>query len=471
MRLAATYVITVALSAMVAGAADDVSLPDPLKTLAGKTVASPADWRNGRRAEVLELFRANVYGRAPVARPRDLRFETIATNKSALSGRATRKEVKIHFSGPGGEGAIRLVVFIPNNAPKPVPGFLLISNRALNPEELAGTNRSTFWPVERIVARGYAAAVFHNADLDPDKDDGFKDGVHGIFDRKDAPRPPDAWGSIAAWAWGASRVMDYFETDADIDARRMAVVGHSRGGKCALWCGAEDERFALVISNESGCTGAALARGKCGETIQAINRNFPHWFCANYKRYNDKESELPVDQHELVALMAPRLVYVASATNDKWSDPPAEFRSCLHAEPVYRLFGLPGMGTTNMPSPEHPLLDGHIGYHLRTGQHDLTGYDWTCFMGFADRHWKKGDSRPTVVRADSTSTNVDTSAGWLKSGSNPIIRPGINQWDHDACYKPFALFDGANWLLWYNDRHGGFEQIGLATHPGADLGF
>ena len=394
MRRAATYAMTAALLVVLARAADDLPLPDPLKTVAGKTVASPEAWRNGRRAEVLELFRAQVYGRAPVARPHDLRFETIATTKTALSGRATRKDVRIRFSGPGGESTIRLVVFIPNNAPKPVPGFLLISNHSWEGLVTAGQQSSPFWPVERIVARGYVAAAFLNADLDPDKDDGFKDGVHGIFDRKDAPRPPDAWGTITAWAWGASRVMDYFETDADIDAKRMAVVGHSRGGKCALWCGAEDERFALVISNESGCTGAALARGKQGETIKAINSRFPHWFCANYKRYNDKESELPVDQHELIALMAPRLVYVASATNDKWSDPPAEFRSCVLAEPVYRLFGLSGLGATNMPSPEHPLLDGHIGYHLRTGQHDLTGYDWTCFMDFADRHWKKESAKP-----------------------------------------------------------------------------
>lgn len=383
-------VILVAVNVM---AADDLSLPDPLKTIQGKKVASAKEWRDIRRREILELFRTNVYGRAPVGRPEKLRFETRETTKTALAGKATRKLVDIHFSGPGGKGVIRLAVFIPNDAGKPVPGFVLICNRSRTNIDATRKRKSPFWPVERIVERGYVAAAFHNSDLDPDKHDGFKNGVHGIFDAKDAPRPSDAWGTIAAWAWGASRAMDYFETDGDIDATRMAVVGHSRGGKTSLWCGAEDERFALVISNESGCTGAALARRKKGESIRAINRGFPHWFCANYKRYDNKEDELPVDQHELIALMAPRLVYVASASEDKWADPEGEFLSCVHAGPVYRLFGLRGLGSAKMPKPNQPLHDGHIGYHMRAGKHNLVEYDWNCFMDFADKHWKKAGKR------------------------------------------------------------------------------
>jgi hypothetical protein len=381
----------VILVAMTASAADDLSLPDPLKTLKGKEVTSPKQWKNTRRPQILEMFRANVYGRAPVGRPGKLRFDIKETTKTALSGKATRKLVDIHFSGSGGKGTIHLAVFIPNDVPKPAPGFVLICNRSRTNIDPTRKTKSPFWPVERIVERGYVAAAFHNSDLDPDKHDGFKNGVHGIYDPKDTPRPPDAWGTIAAWAWGASRVMDYFETDSDIDATRMAVVGHSRGGKTSLWCGALDERFALVISNESGCTGAALARHRKGESIKVINRGFPHWFCANYKRYNDKEDELPVDQHQLIALMAPRLVYVASASKDSWSDPEGEFLSCVHAGSVYRLFGLRGVGSKKMPKPDHPLHDGHIGYHVRSGTHNLIEYDWKCFMDFADKHWKKNN--------------------------------------------------------------------------------
>ena len=189
-----------------------------------------------------------------------------------MGGKATLKRIEIHFSGPGGKGMIELALFIPNNAPGPAPGFLLICNRDRDQIDPTRQVKSPFWPAERIVDRGYVAASFHNSDLDPDTFDGFKDGVHGIFDPTNSKRAPDAWGTIAAWAWGASRVMDYFETDQDIDEKHIGVVGHSRGGKTALWCGAEDERFALTISNNSGCTGAALARNKKGERIKKINK-------------------------------------------------------------------------------------------------------------------------------------------------------------------------------------------------------
>ena len=196
-------ILAVMFVTMTANAADPLSLPDPLKSLDGRDITSSKDWKNTRRSEIRELFRANVYGRAPVGRPSKLRFEIKETTAAALSGKATRKLIDIHFAGPGGKGTIQLAVFIPNNVPKPVPGFLLICNRDRTNIDPSRKTKSPFWPVELIVERGYVAAAFHNSDLDPDKHDGFKDGVHGIFDAQDTPRSPDAWGTIAAWAWGA----------------------------------------------------------------------------------------------------------------------------------------------------------------------------------------------------------------------------------------------------------------------------
>lgn len=361
------------------------SLPPLLTLQDGQPVNSAELWKTKRRPEILELFRTNVYGRAPVGRPDQLSFRITDTDDHALDGKARRKLVTIAYTGPGGTGAIHLVLFVPSDARKPVPCFLLICNRGKENIDPTRKVKSPFWPAEQIIARGYAAAAFLNEDVAPDKDDGFTSGVYRIF-TPPGGRRPDSWGTIAAWSWGASRVMDYLVTDKDINPARVAVVGHSRGGKAALWAGAEDERFGFVVSNESGSTGAALARGKGGETIRDINTHFPHWFCDNYKRFNGREQALPVDQHMLLALIAPRLLYVASASEDAWSDPKAEFRAAIEAGTVYRLLGCEGLPTTQMPAAEQPLSGGCIGYHMRTGKHNLTEYDWNRFMDFAKAH-------------------------------------------------------------------------------------
>ncbi|NLS94787.1 MAG: prolyl oligopeptidase family serine peptidase [Planctomycetaceae bacterium] len=366
----------------------DYVLPDPLVMLDGTKVDSAERWREKRRPEILELFRKNVYGRAPVGRPEGMTFEVFDFAADAMDGAATRKQVKINFTGKEDGLAMNLVLFVPNDARKPVPTFLLICNR--DPENIDPTRKvkMPFWPAEEVVARGYGIAAFYNGDVDPDKHDEFKNGVHGLFDRP-GERPADAWATLAAWAWGASRAMDYFETDDSVDEKHVAVVGHSRGGKTALWAGAEDERFAMVVSNDSGCGGAALSRRCYGETVAQINRSFPHWFCDNFEKFNDNEGALPVDQHMLMALAAPRLLCVASADEDLWADPRGEFLSAVGASPVYELFGLVGLGTTEMPPLDRPVQKGNISYHIRTGGHGLTEYDWEQYMNFADEHWGK----------------------------------------------------------------------------------
>ncbi|QHT60959.1 acetylxylan esterase [Paenibacillus lycopersici] len=364
---------------------DERKLPDMLLALSGERIKTAGQWRQTRRQEILDLFREHVYGWESAGRPEIMEFDTKVT-PAMMGGSAVRKQVDIRFEGPGGAGSIRMLLFLPSTCSKPCPAFLLLNNRGsqvMDPERDA---IAPFWPAERMIARGYAAAVLDVEDADPDFHDGFRNGVHGIFDRLDGERPANAWGTIAAWAWAGSRAMDYLETDPDIDASRVAVVGHSRGGKAALWAGALDERFAFVVSNDSGCTGAAIARGKQGETIRNINDQFPHWFNGNYKTYNDREEHLPVDQHMLLALIAPRPLYVASASKDEWADPRSEFLSLLHAADAYRLFGCEALAGIGFPNPEEPLASERTGYHVRTGEHDLKEYDWDRFMDFADRH-------------------------------------------------------------------------------------
>ncbi|MCX6253992.1 MAG: acetylxylan esterase [Bacteroidia bacterium] len=357
------------------------TLPDVLTTVDGRKVTTFDLWDNVRRPEILELFRKNVYGRVPET-PYEKSFKVVNLDKKAIDGAATLKQVDITITANGKSLVIHLTLFTPNKPQKPVPVFLLIDNRGPSNTDASRKVKSEFWPVEEAVARGYGMAVFSNADVDPDDFDGFKNGIHEILDKN--PRPDDAWGTIAAWAWGASRCLDYLITDKDIAGDKIAVVGHSRGGKTALWAGAEDTRFAIVVSNESGCGGAALARRRFGETVSRINTAFPHWFCSNYKKYNNNEDALPVDMHMLLALTAPRALYVDCADEDLWGDPRGSYLALYNAAPVFKLSGTGSDIPKTIPPLNKQVISGKVAYHIRDGVHNMLLKDWNWFMDFAD---------------------------------------------------------------------------------------
>ena len=367
-----------------------------------------------RRPEILHLFERYVYGKAP-GKPTTLPVRIGATDRDALGGTAIRKQVTIYLSHNRKGPKIDLLIYLPKRDQHASPVFLglnfdgnhtISADPGITPSEVvqlgsqqpgkpnaeavakARGSAAHRWPVEKIIARGYGLATAWYGDIEPDMPDGFRYGVRKLYLPQDQSAPADdEWGAIGAWAWGLSRIMDYLQTDRDIDARHVALLGHSRLGKTALWAGARDKRFALVISNDSGCGGASLARRQFGETPARICTAFPHWFCKNYRKLAFHVNDLPVDQHMLLALIAPRPLYVASAEDDQWADPHGEFLSAKAADPVYRLLGTTGLPAAEMPAVDVPIA-GAISYHIRRGKHDLTEYDWQRYMDCADQNFK-----------------------------------------------------------------------------------
>ena len=367
-------------------------VPALMVTKAGDKVTDVATWEKVRRPELLDVFLENEYGRRPVERPDTLAFETAEPDKPMMDGKAIRKRVRASWKGPYGSQSFVFTAFIPVSAKeRPAPGFILICNRPaaanIDPERV---QRSEFWPAEEIVARGYAALAFWNGDVAPDNaKSNCTQGVHACWAKE---RTANSWGALSAWAWGASRVLDWVETEPLLDAKHFGVVGHSRGGKTALLAGVTDTRFAMACVNDSGCSGAKLNHIDLpkSESIARISKVFPHWFCLNYRNFAGKEFEMDFDQHMMVALMAPRAVAIASASKDHWAGQRGEYASALLASPAWELYGKRGLVSDGFPNPNEARQDGTVSYHLREGVHNLTLHDWNRYMDFADRlGWRR----------------------------------------------------------------------------------
>lgn len=387
-------------------------LPDPLVRVDGSTISNAKDWPD-QRARWMHLIAEHEYGVAPLEKA-NTKWELVEEGLMN-NDKTKRQQFVVHLTTDAAAIDIDFVLFSPNQPGKSKGTFLglnfqgnhtidsspllrlpkswvsndakvgITNNRAT---EMARGAQERRWPIAEITERGFAVATAYYGDIDPDFDDGFKNGVHSLFPNHIASTEHrDRWGSIAGWAWGLSRLMDVLVQQPNINSERVAVIGHSRLGKTSLWAGATDPRFGIVISNNSGCGGAALERRNFGEAVLRINTSFPHWFCPKFKDYNQNESAMPFDQHTLVACIAPRPVYIASATKDLWADPKGEYLSGWFASPVYKLLGYDGLPTQTPPAPDTSVGD-RVGYHNRTGVHDILSFDWQQFMNFADRHWK-----------------------------------------------------------------------------------
>ena len=397
-------------------AAEPVDVPELMRTFDGREVKDLATWEKVRKPELKRYFIENMFGvRPPTAEKPEVAFEPAAPDKVMPGGKVVRKMMRITCHGPYGDLSFVATAFIPDSR-SPVPSFLLISGRNpekdLDPEQKI---RSGFWPVEEIVGRGYAAIAFFHGDIAPDNGNPETAHLTGVFPCYELAtnRNDSSWATLSAWAWGASRVMDWIGTEPLLDEKRVAVVGQSRGGKTALLAGVTDERFAMICANDSGNAGAKLSSIDLPLSQfyaeYAVSR-FTYWFCGNFwkcfanrDRRIDKAEEfhawhpaskrLEVDQHEWIALLAPRLVAVASATDDPWAGPEGEFHAARLASPAWELYGEKGLCASRFPQPMQHLKDGCVSYHLREGKHALTPYDWRCYMDFADKHgWNSSSS-------------------------------------------------------------------------------
>jgi hypothetical protein len=378
------------------------TLPDPLVLQNGQPVRDAKTWYQQRRPELLKLYDTDIYGRVPGNAPKAM-FKLLETDTNVMGGLATSKLVLMQLGDQPDAPQVRLHIYLPSGAKRPVPMLLQlvffnnlpISGGASNPVPPNLSSRvllrGEIGPITNILAHGYGYTTFRYTEVQPDDSNSLQSGVIGLTSAPNqTDRAPDDWGTISAWAWSASRVLDYFETDPAVDAKHVALIGHSRLGKTVLLAGARDPRFALVFSSCAGEMGASLARRDFGETIDDMAANFPWQFAVNFQKYAGHWNDMPVDTHMLIALNAPHPVFITGGTKDQWSDPRGEFLAEVAAGPVYRLVGKKDLGVTDGPPLDTPVITGDLGFNYHTGGHTITPSDWAAFLEFADRYLKPG---------------------------------------------------------------------------------
>ena len=371
-------------------------LPPLLVTAEGESVTTAEAWRNVRRPQILSLFSNLIYGRVPQPEnPIKVAFEVKRTDPEFMGGKATRKDVQIRLSNGRGKVEMLVLVYVPNGKTGPVPAFMKHSfNNTRSSDFEAHPSQPdrlrNGWPLGKFFDRGYAFVAVYQQDLVRHNEVEFLRGIHRLFYPQGQSFPKaHEWGVLSTVAWGAMRAMDYLETDSDIDHTRVAIMGHSKMGKATLWTAAQDERFAMAISAQSGCAGAALWRRRSGETLEKMVTRFPYWLCRNAWKFVNQEDDLPVDQHMLLACIAPRPVYVHSGVEDTWADGRGEYLSAYHASEVYRLLGKKGLNSESSPPVGEAIIESDVGYHIRQGGHSIESYDWERFLDFADYHFLK----------------------------------------------------------------------------------
>lgn len=358
---------------------------DLLTSLSGCPITTTQEWEQFRRPELMMLLEDFLFGGRPCKKAESLTFSVKRQGENWLGSDADFTEVQIRVN----DIPFDLYLYTPHKAKKPAPCFAVVMYEQLTKEmDLEHTLDCDILPIARVVERGYAVAVMPTYPVAPDwiHKLSYQKGVFQALQPDLSQRTDRSWGTISGWAFGISCVMDYLLTDPRIDGNNVAVAGHSRAGKTALWAGATDQRFKLVISNSSGCGGAAYTRGKKGE--HPIDINISDWFCGNYHRYNDREDMMPFDQHMLLAAIAPRALYVKSDALDEWADPDAELKSARLASAAYGLYGLKGLVAEETIRLMQPYHEGMIAYHRAVGDHHMDRHDWELYMDFADKHLK-----------------------------------------------------------------------------------
>ena len=364
------------------------TLPDPLVMANGARVADADAWRTRRRPEILRMYETEIYGRIPAGAPK-MTWEVAETNPAAKGNTATMRRVVGRIGAAADAPRVNMMVYTPSQAKGAVPLILLVNFGGGPPVEGRPTGTQFNDPpvAADILARGWGYAMVGYQDIQPDRLNTFNQGVIGVTSGAGQLPKADEWGAIGAWAWGVSRIIDYFETDKSVDAKKIAVYGHSRIGKTALWASALDERIAAVYASCSGEMGASLARRDWGETVDDMAQNFPYWFAGNFQKYAGRWNDMPVDAHMVIALSAPRPVFITGGTTDQWADPVGEFLAGVAAGPVYRLLGKKDLGTAQLPPLDTPLTAGEIGWHYHTGGHAATPADWTAFLNFVGKYF------------------------------------------------------------------------------------